>query len=365
MTSAPAQAPAPTPAPTRRRRVLDAIDERLGIKALAYPVPEHANTLGWSLGGVSAVSLVILIVTGILLAQFYSPIPEDANFSVRRIMTEVWGGGFVRSLHFWSAQALYVTVFLHMIRVFFTGSYKKPREANWLIGVSMLGLITLALFTGTVLKWDQEGFEALEHNVGTGRFLGAIAGAWFTPEFADPLPILIRLYSAHVVIIPGLILALLALHALLVKKHKISPHPSLPTDPSGEQSSEQEPTAPFTHHLRRISAFGVALLGILGIIAVLLPPALGSQPVEGLEFTRPPWTYWWIFTVENWFGLPGLIFSQLAFFVLLLALPFLDRNPQRFWRRRPIVMIVALIVVFTMIVLTLLVPFLPPALHLA
>jgi ubiquinol-cytochrome c reductase cytochrome b subunit len=353
----------PTTAPTRRRRALDAIDERLGIKALEYPVPEHANNLAWSLGGVSAVALGILIVTGILLAQFYNPIPEDANSSVRHIISDVWGGGFVRALHFWAAQALYVTVSLHLIRVFFTGSYKKPREANWLIGVTMFGLVTLALFTGTVLKWDQEGFEALGHNIEIGRLLGA-AGAWFTPEFADGLPILVRLYGAHVVIIPGLILMLLVLHGLLVKKHKISPHPSLPTDPSGEQVSAAEPTAPFTHHLRRISAFGIVLLGILGILAVLLPPAVGSEPIAGIEVTRPPWNFWWMFTLENWVGLSGILYGELAFFALLIALPFVDRNPERFWRRRPIAMVLALIVALTLLSLTVLMVVTPDQQHL-
>src|SRR5665811_988190 len=191
---------------SRRRRALDAIDERLGIRALESPVPEHANHLGWSLGGVTAASLGILIATGVVLVQFYSPVPETANESVRNIVTDVWGGRFVRGVHFWASQAMYVTALLHMLRVFFTGSYKKPREANWLIGVAMFGLVTLGLFTGTVLKWDQEGFEALGHNIELGTLLGG-AGMWFSPQFADQVPILVRLYGAHVVIVPGLIIA--------------------------------------------------------------------------------------------------------------------------------------------------------------
>ncbi len=347
----------------RGRRAIDAIDERLGIRALEYPVPEHANKLAWSLGGVTAAALLILIVTGIVLVQFYNPVPESANESVRHTVTDVWGGRFVRSLHFWAAQAMYVTAALHMIRVFLTGSYKRPREANWLIGVAMFGLVSLALFTGTVLKWDQEGFEALGHNLEIGKLLGG-AGLWFSPDFADRVSILVRLYAAHVVIIPGLIVVLATLHALLVKRHKISPHPALPTDETGDQAPAGEPTEPFTHHLRRIAAFGLVLLGVLGVVAVIWPPSVGQSPVEGIEVTRPPWSFWWMFTLENWFGLKGILYGELAFFALLLALPFVDRNPQRFWRRRPVAMVLGLAVLAAVVTLTMLMAVTPAKQHL-
>lgn len=347
----------------RARRVLDVIDDRLGITALEYPVPEHANNLPWSLGGVTAASLGILIVTGVVLVQFYSPVPETANESVRHIVNGVWGGWFVRGLHFWAAQAMYVTALLHMARVFFTGSYKKPREANWLIGVAMFGLVTLGLFTGTVLKWDQEGFEALGHNIEIGKLLGGV-GIWFSPQFADRVPIIVRLYGAHVVIVPGLILVLAVLHGLLVKRHKISPHPSLPTDETGQQAPVDEPTEPFTHHLRRIAAFGIALVGLLGILTVLFPPEVGPAPVAGLEVTRPPWNFWWMFTLENWVGLNGILIGELAFFGLLVILPFIDRSPNRYWRRRPIAMGAGLFLVLIMIALTVLMAVTPAKQHL-
>lgn len=356
------QAPAAKPR-SRGRKVLDVVDDRLGITALQYPVPEHANNLAWSLGGVTAASFFILIASGIVLAQFYSPVPETANESVRTIMTDVWAGGFVRGVHFWGAQAMYATALLHLVRVFVTGSYKKPREGNWLIGVVMFGLVTLGLFTGTVLKWDQEGFEALGHNIELGRLFGG-AGIWFSPDFADQVPILIRLYGTHVVIIPGLILVLAIWHGLLVKRHKISPHPSLPTDESGSQAPAGEPTEPFTHHLRRIAAFAVALLGLLGILAVLAPPTVGPSPVAGIEVTKPPWNFWWTFTLENWMGLPAILYGEIAFFTLLAIVPFVERSPHHHWRRRPIVMALALALLLVMIALTVLIGVTPAAQHL-
>ena len=342
---------------------MDVIDDRLGIKALEYPVPEHANNLAWSLGGVTAFAFGLLVVTGVLLVQFYAPVPEAANQSVRDMVTQVWGMRFVRALHFWAAQAMYVTAALHLLRVFVTGSYKRPREGNWLVGVAMFGLVILALFTGTVLKWDQEGFEALGHNLEIASLLGG-AGIWFSPDFASRIPILVRLYGAHVVIIPGLILVLLVLHGLLVKRHRISPHPALPTDASGDQAPSEEPTEPFTHHLRRIGAFGLVLTGILGILAVLVPPTVGPRPVAGLEITRPPWNFWWMFTLENWLGLSGILYGGGALFLLLVILPFVDRNPDRWWRHRRVAMTLGLLVVLTVATLTILMAFTPVETHL-
>ena len=351
------------PRDSRLRRAIDVIDDRLGIRALEYPVPEHANNLAWSLGGVTASAFVILIATGILLVQFYAPVPESANDSVRDMVTDVWGMRFVRGLHFWAAQAMYVTAALHLLRVFFTGSYKRPREGNWLIGVAMFGLVIFALFTGTVLKWDQEGFEALGHNVEVADLLGGV-GVWFSPDFAGRVSILVRLYGAHVVIIPGLILVLFTLHALLVKRHHISPHPSLTADDEAEQAPAAEPTEPFTHHLRRIAALGVALTGLLGILAVVAPPAVGPPPVEGLEVTKPPWNFWWMFTLENWFGLSFILYGGGALFLLLIALPFVDRNPHRYWRHRPVAMAIGLLVLLAVAALTILMAFTTPETHL-
>lgn len=356
----------PVPQPvtrSRMHRIVDVVDDRLGIKALEYPVPEHANNLAWSLGGVTAAAFGILILTGILLVQFYDPVPESANQSLRDMVTDIWGMGFVRALHFWAAQAMYVTATLHLLRVYFTGSYKKPREGNWLIGVAMFGLVILGIFTGTVLKWDQEGYEALGHNLELGKLLGG-AGVWFSPDFADRVPILVRLYGAHVVIIPGLIMVLVVLHGLLVKRHRISPHPSLPTDASGYQAPADEPTEPFTHHLRRIGAFGLVLLGVLGLLAVFFPPEVGPTPVAGIEVTKPPWNFWWMFTLENWIGLPGILYGGAALFLLLTILPFVDRSPNRHWRKRPIAIALGALVLVIIVTLTILMAFTPTTTHL-
>jgi quinol---cytochrome c reductase cytochrome b subunit, bacillus type len=345
------------------RRAWDVVDDRMGIGALRYPVPEHANNVAWSLGGVTAAMFLVLIVTGIILVQFYNPTPEGANASVRDIEQHIWLGSFIRGTHYWAAQVMYVTAALHLLRIFFTGSYKKHREGNWLLGVAMFGLVFLALFTGTVLKWDQEGYEALSHNIEIGRLLGGV-GIWFSPDFAKNVPILVRLYGAHVVLIPVLIFGLLVWHALLVKRHRISPHPALPTDETGTQARADEPTEPFTHHLRRVTAFSLVALGGVGILTVALPPVVGPDPVAGIEVTLPPWPFWWMFTLENWIGLSGILWGGGALFLLLVAVPFVDRNARRHWRTRPVAMTLCAIVIVALIVLSILAVTTPAAQHL-
>ena len=343
-------------ATTRRRRMLDAVDERLGLKSLQYPVPEHANNLAWSLGGLTAATLAILIVTGVVLTQFYDPTPEAANASVREIVTDVWAGRFIRGVHYWSAQAMYVLAILHLVRVFVTASYKRPREGNWLIGVTMLALTIAAIFTGTVLKWDQEGFEALGHNLELARLLGG-AGFWFTDTFSAGVPLLVRLYVAHVAIVPGLLVGLFVIHAALIRRHGISPSPAVPDEPG-------EVREPFTHHLRRVGALALILFAVVGVLAILRPPGVGPTPIEGIEVTKPPWMFWWVFTLENKLGLQGILYGTGVLFAILYAVPFVDRNTNRSWRQRPVAMTLAGLVVAALVILTIMEALTSPASHL-
>ncbi|WP_369221446.1 cytochrome b N-terminal domain-containing protein [Streptomyces sp. R39] len=122
------------------------------------------------LGGLTAV-FVTLPVTGVCMAQFYSPTPENANQSVRDLVTNVWLGGIARGPHYWAAQAMFVFALLHLLRVFFHASCKKPREGNRITGSAMFLLTFLTVFTGTVIKGDQEGYEALAHNLDVAAVL--------------------------------------------------------------------------------------------------------------------------------------------------------------------------------------------------
>src|SRR6266545_1190248 len=133
------------------------------LSQLDYRVPAYANTILYMFGGISLAAFAILILSGVFLSQVYSPTPLGAHDSIVHSITGVPLADFMRSLHFWTANLVVFLLLLHMVRVFVTGSYKKPRRLTWLTGVALLAVTFSYIFIGTVLKWDQEGIEALGH----------------------------------------------------------------------------------------------------------------------------------------------------------------------------------------------------------
>jgi ubiquinol-cytochrome c reductase cytochrome b subunit len=327
----------------RWRRAWEAIDERIGLSGLAYPVPAHANGIGYILGGITFFGFLILAVTGIWLAQFYHPTPSTARESVIYIMNVAPLGDLVRGIHFWVSNIVMATVLLHMGRVFATGSYKRPREANWLIGLGLLAVTLGLIFTGTVLKWDQEGFEALSHNVEIGDFLGAF-GFWFSGDFTTSLPIIGRLYMAHIVILPGIGVLLLIAHFLLVKRHGIS---ALAGQADAAVDGGPVPAkggSTFAAHLVRMAGFGLLMLAVATILTLILPAGLGERPIPGTETTKPPWMFLPFYPFEDWFGLSALLWVPTILFAGLALVPFVDRSPYRSPARRRLFMAVGAIV---------------------
>lgn len=317
----------------RRHRVWAALDERLALSGLAYPVPAHANRIGYILGGISFFGFLTLAATGVWLAQFYHPTPGTARESVVYVMNLAPLGDVVRGIHFWAANIVMATVLLHMGRVFVTGAYKRPREANWLIGVGLMAVTLGLIFTGTVLKWDQEGYEALGHNVEMGNLLGAV-GFWFSGDFTASLPILGRLYMAHIIILPAIGTLLVIAHFLLVKRHGIS---ALPADADAAVDGGPAPEkggSTFAAHVVRMAGFGLLMLAVATVLALVWPAGLGDRPIPGTETTKPPWMFLPFYPLEDWFGLPALIWAPAILFGLLALVPLVDRSPYRSPRRR-------------------------------
>jgi ubiquinol-cytochrome c reductase cytochrome b subunit len=167
------------------------------------------------------------------------------------------------------------------------------------------------------------------------------------------VPILIRLYIAHVIILPGILVILLGAHFWLIRKHGISP---LPGRPAGA-------LVPFTSHLRHLGRYGLIFVGIVLALAVLLPTVVGPSPVEGIEVTKPPWAFLPLFAVENWVGGPGLFWASVGLFVVLLAVPFVDRSPEAVPRRRRVIVVAGIIFILLLIVLGVLAWLTPSAKH--
>lgn len=287
---------------------------RLGWHGNDYAIPAIANRLPYFLGGVTLCGILVQILTGIYLAQYYNPDPLSAHSSVIYIVEQAWLGDFARSLHLWSANLVLFTVTLHLLWVFWRGSYKKPRELTYWTGVVMLGILFFFFFTGTVLKNDQEAIEALAHNIAAAERAG-LPGVLLTPGFTRSVPLLTRLYGMHISILPLALLALLGLHLWLIRTLDIHTHPGEPADGSN-----------FQVHLRKLTGLGLLFFAFVALLAVFSPAPLLPEGVAGMEITKPPFFFLWIYAIENVLGLTGLVVVPPLIFFLLFLPPLLDRK---------------------------------------
>jgi quinol-cytochrome oxidoreductase complex cytochrome b subunit len=290
--------------PAQRRGAWAWLDDRLGIAGLRYPVPEHANSVLYTLGGITLVSFILLVATGIYLAQFYDPSPEAGHGSVFYIVDRAFAGELARGLHHWLSSAFIFTLVLHMLRTFVTAAYKPPREFVWISGVLLLLSGAGLLYSGTILKLDQEAVEALEHNNEIADLFGVL-GFWFTPEFTESVPQVTRLYIAHVSVMPLVLAVVLAVHMLLIKRHRLAPEPWGTAD-EVEARERDEHNVPFTTHIAHIGVWALVVVGVTLLLTAFAPAKLGAAGVEGIEITKPPWYFMSLYPFENWFGLSPL-----------------------------------------------------------
>lgn len=303
------------------------VRERLALHGLDYPIAPSANRLAYMLGGLTLFGILLLIVTGILLDQYYNPTPLAAHDSIVYIMTRVPLGNWIRGLHYWGASIVLVSVFLHLSYVFWRRSYVKPRELTWWAGVGLYVVLFALAFTGTVLRADQEGGEALEHAIAGAKMTGPL-GAPLSPEFAQSTSLLSRLHSAHVSLLPLVLLLLVGLHFWLIRMLGINT-----TEPK---------TSRFSDHLPKLLGYALLVLGLAGVLAAVFPPGIGHPSVEGVEVTKPFWPFLWIYVVENTIGMWGMVLAPLVIFGFLFLVPLIDR-PSAGRRHSKLVLTIAII----------------------
>jgi quinol-cytochrome oxidoreductase complex cytochrome b subunit len=213
-------------------RLISWLDERLGLTGMYRAILDRKiPKVNWlfTLGSATLFLGVVQGVTGILLTAYYVPHPDQAYDSINYIMTGVSFGWLIRGIHHWGATLLVITVFLHMLRTFFYGAYKYPREITWVTGVGLL-LLTLGMgFTGYLLPWNQRAFWAT--TVGTSitetiPFIGPLINSALRGGTELTTLTLVRFFSAHIWILPALIVALVGTHLYLVIRIGISHVPS-------------------------------------------------------------------------------------------------------------------------------------------
>ena len=305
-------------------------DHRTGLetairKFLYEDIPASS---GWHqvFGSVAAFLFMVQAFTGALLAFNYAPTPGDAYNSLRYILTEVAGGRLMRGLHHWGASMLLVVVVLHMVQVFLYGSYKKPREATWMVGVVLL-LLTMAYgLTGYLLPWDNRAYwgTVVTTQIAASvpvlgpylsRLLGSVGDVGVV-TFA-------RFYGLHVLLLPPATTFLIAMHIYLVRKHGVAPaagDEALPTKKFYPEQVFKDTVAIFV-------AF--AVLFTLAV-AAHVPLERLADPTDTAYIPRPEWYFLFLFQMLKLFSGPlevvgSVLLPTLAILVLVLV-PFLDRG---------------------------------------
>jgi quinol-cytochrome oxidoreductase complex cytochrome b subunit len=202
-----------------------------------HAVRTHRWSLRWSttlgLGVATAAAFLITLVTGVMLMFYYKPYPDVAYQSIKDIHFVVPTGRLIRNLHRWAANVMVIAVILHMARAFYTAAYRKPREFNWLVGIALL-VVTLGLsFTGYLLPWDQLAYWAITIGANIAQSPREVTDALGITEYFDPgglqkllllgsdevgAEALIRFYLLHVMLLPLLLAALMAVHFWRIRK---------------------------------------------------------------------------------------------------------------------------------------------------
>lgn len=336
-------------------------DDRLGLAGLAKKnlrkvFPDH-----WSfmLGEIALWSFVVLLLTGVFLTFWYRPsmaeVVYDGSYSPLRglemseaymsalhISFDVRGGLLMRQVHHWAAMIFIASMFVHMMRVYFTGAFRKPRELNWVIGCLLLILGTLEGFTGYSLPDDLlsgTGIRAADGFMKSIPVIGTYASFFlFGGEFPGD-SIIPRLYTVHVLLIPGVLLALIAAHMLLLVYHK---HTQWPGPGRTEGNVVGFPMLPV--YAAKAGGFFFVVFGVLvlmgGIISINPVWAYGPyNPAEVTAGSQPDWymgwpdgalrimpgieSHFWGLTL-SWNVLLPIIVLPGVMFTILLMLPFIE-----------------------------------------
>jgi len=325
-----------------------------------HPAKVRRDSLRFSatfgLGLISLYLFLILCATGVLLMFFYVPSPDQAYDSMKDLEFVVSAGLVLRNMHRWAAHLMVISVFLHLCRVFYTAAYKPPREFNWVVGVGLFGLTLLLSFTGYLLPWDQLAFWAI--TVGTN-----IAG--YAPVVGKKIqflllggnvvggPALLRFYVLHVIVLPGIAGALIAVHLWRVRKDGGLARPDEP-DEVVRQFETAQPATSKTYGLMELARgtspavgrkpedevlagphllFRELLLLLATVAVVLLLSIFWNAPLEELANpahppnpAKAPWYFLGLQELVAYSALWGGVLVPALLLTALLALPYLDRR---------------------------------------
>jgi len=250
-------------------------------------------TLTWGLGGMAVVLLCMLFTTGLMLKFVYQPVPDRAYESIIHLQNNVLFGQLIRNVHHWSGNILLIIVFLHLLRVFFTGAFHPPRQFNWIIGLAMfLGVLTSNI-TGYLLPWDQLAFWAITICTGMLEYIPGIGG-WLQVVIRGGNdigpPTLSIFFAIHTAIIPACLLILMPFHFWRVRK---AGGLVIPRRLDEDEGSEDEKVPSIPNLILREIVVALVLIAGIMLISLFFDTPLGAKANPGLSPnpTKAPWYF--------------------------------------------------------------------------
>ena len=329
----------------RTSRLIEWIDTRLPIFSFMqhslreYPTPRNLS-YWWNFGSIAGIILVVMILSGIVLAMQYTAHVDYAFSSVERIMRDVNYGWLIRYLHMNGASMFFIVVYLHMFRGLYYGSYKAPREILWGLGIVILLLMMATAFMGYVLPWGQMSFwgaTVITNLFSAIPWVGDSIVTWLWGGFSVDNPTLNRFYALHY-LMPFVIFAVVCLH--LIALHQVKSN-----NPLGIDMKDAKDAIPFHPYytVKDYLGFGVFFIFYLGV--VFFAPNFFGEPdnyIHADPLVTPP------HIVPEWYFLPyyailravpDKLFGVILMFasiMVLFFLPWLDSAKTRSARFRPI-----------------------------
>jgi ubiquinol-cytochrome c reductase cytochrome b subunit len=341
-------------------------DKRLQLAAPIREITEHPvprNTASWwyVFGSAALVVFMLQIVTGIMLALIYVPSASEAWSSLQYLNHDVTLGWFIRAMHGWGSNFMVAIVLIHMVQVFLFGAYKFPRELTWIIGIFLL-LMTLGMaFSGQVLRFDQDAYWGLGIGASIASRVPILGPMTVKLMLGGPIiagATLTRFFALHVFVIPGLLIALVCLHLLLVLKLGINewPMPGRLVRKATYEREYHELTktegAPFVPYAIWKDMFFMAfiLLAVAACAAYFGPFGPSGQPDPTVIQTapKPDYFFLWLYALLSLLPpsmeTPALLIGPVVAIGALLLLPFLSGEGEKSWKRRPIAVLTILLV---------------------
>jgi ubiquinol-cytochrome c reductase cytochrome b/c1 subunit len=328
-----------------RNPIVNWIDTRLPVFTMMqreygnFPTPRNFNYL-WNFGALATVTLIIMILTGVVLAMNYQPNTEMAFDSVQHIMRDVNYGWLIRYVHLNGASLFFIAVYVHIYRGLYYGSYKEPRELLWMLGVVLLLLMMAAAFTGYVLPWSQMsywGATVITNLFSAVPLVGKGLVTWLWGGFSVDNPTLNRFFSLHY-LLPFLIVGVIFLH--IAALHVTGSNNPLGIDVKGPQD-----TLPFHPYYTIKDSVGLCVFLIVFAALIFFAPNLlndidnftPANPLVTPASIVPQWYFLPFYAILR--SVPDKLASVVLMFGsigLLFVVPWLDTSRVRSARFRPV-----------------------------